>query len=326
MDPFFLMLLFSLAVVVPGTLLSVKSFWEKFSSCQIQIDAAKYPTLHRAQRIVYANNTAMRELEHEVSQNKALEAIDIKSKEVDKAIWDIELEGKSKRADERMDWSREYNILISAEEERKRKEQEAENQRLREESLRKREQEDKEAQERRQKELAEWAATEFERQKALAPTKAELETKQKANREWFIQKTSRQEESNESYGDRKIIVHAANIRQKPDTNSRIIGRLDQYQKVTVTQWTIGDELYGNSIWFRIQGIPGVTSTGWIWSGALNKQTTSGLQRVEPKDSETVTLKNASGETIREIEVTPANPLSQDEVDFVHHLQQIMKRI
>src|SRR4030095_12316910 len=97
----------------------------------------------------------------------------------------------------------------------------------------------------------------------------------------------------------------------------MLGRLDLYQKVTVTHWTTGEALYGNNVWFKIEGVPGLTPSGWIWSGAVDKQTTSGLQRLNTDTEPEVTLlKDARGNVLRKYQ----QPLSMDERLFIRDME------
>lgn len=93
-----------------------------------------------------------------------------------------------------------------------------------------------------------------------------------------------------SYGDRSVVVHGVYARLKATTQANILNNFAQYDKISVDGWTVGEELYGNPIWFHQKPGDGYLA-GWIWSGALNNHSTSGVPRMDD------TVKLSSNETI-----------------------------
>lgn len=98
---------------------------------------------------------------------------------------------------------------------------------------------------------------------------------------------------NTSYGDRSVVVHGVYARLRANKSSNILNNFAQYDKISVDGWTVGEELYGNPIWFH-QKPAGPSLAGWIWSGALNNQSTSGLPRTTDKTE----LRDYSGNVLR----------------------------
>lgn len=82
-----------------------------------------------------------------------------------------------------------------------------------------------------------------------------------------------------SYGDRSVVVHGVYARLRANKTAQILNNFAQYDKISVDGWTVGEELYGNPIWFHQKPGDGYLA-GWIWSGALNNHSTSGIPRLE----------------------------------------------
>lgn len=336
MDPIFL-LLFSLACIIPSVLAGGKVLWNKFESGQMQIDPIKHPMLHRAQKIVRANNSSVRELEFQKSQTLMLDKVSEGISKIDVSVAEIAMDAYKMRQADQKHWVDEFNDLKRAEDERKAKAAEEERKRLAAEARRIADEQAREAQKVRQAELAEWTRLEVERQKI---SKTEIQSHKNAQREWTLIRNAKGEtlraayrEEDTDYSHRKVSVHAVNVRQVSKAKGKLLGRLDLNQLVKVTHWTIGQELYGNSVWFKIEGVPGATPSGWIWSGSVDRQTTSGISQITQNDQKAeeeminatyTALERSLG--IKETPLRYTQPMSQDELDFVREMSKQIKRL
>lgn len=270
--------LFFLAFILPVLAASGIITHRKFLSADAKaLDPVRYPTLHRVQRVIRNNNTKMRELEFDAKQAKYKLEIAKTELNVVKSIEQIKKDSQKKFLTESSSWSQEFNAIdeerrqaaIKKAMRRKTNINTARNLKLRKlanelEAERKRKVDEEIA--RRQQELAQWTATEIARQKMKAMDEVKP-----------LLKKVKKEDPDEGYASRRINVHLANLRKSPTDQSKKVGLLEMGDKVTVARWAIGSTLYDNNVWFLVEGTNG-TENGWIWSGALDSLSTSGIRR------------------------------------------------
>lgn len=270
--------LFFLAFILPVLAASGIITHRKFLSADAKaLDPVRYPTLHRVQRVIRNNNTKMRELEFDAKQAKY--KLEIAKTELNtvKSIEQIKKDSQKKFLTESASWSQEFNAIdeerrqaaIKKAMRRKTHLNDARSRKLRKwdnelEAERKRKADEEIA--RRQQELAQWTATEIARQKM----KAKEEVKP-------LLKKVKKDDPDEGYASRRVNVHLANLRKSPTDRSKKVGLLEMGDKVIVSRWAIGSTLYDNNVWFLVEGAYG-TENGWIWSGALDSLSTSGIRR------------------------------------------------
>lgn len=274
----FLIIMAILAVVGPASAIVVNK-WVAFTSGRIQIDPLKHPTLHRAQRILRNNNVKARELEASNLSSRHKYQLTQTEATVKKAIEKKIQETNYKHKNELDDWDRQFSAVdfekrqaeIRARHEEEQRIERAHAAAVQAEIEARREEQRKQAQaaaEQRKLELAQWTATEIARQKMK---NGEAPKKQS------IQKKLTKEELDEGYASRHVNVHLANLRKSPSDKAAKVGLLEMADKVVVSHWAIGTTLYENNIWFKVEGAYG-TESGWIWSGALDSLSTSGIRR------------------------------------------------
>lgn len=241
-----------------------------------KIDPLKYPILARAQHIHRYSNVKAREIEAKTKFNhfntKRLEV----ETAIDKAIEYNRLESQVVHEAELDEWELNFKDITFAEDERKRiaeKKRQAEI-RYKEEAARA---------ELREKELMIWTANEKAR---LARFKAEQEALQAAEdrrvtellqqREKDIQALSKHKMYDHDPNNQTMFVnvHGLYVRKLPTKDSRMIDNLTANSWVTVNGWISHEEVYGNPIWFRL-----ANGQGWIWSGGVNTQSTTGLENL-----------------------------------------------
>lgn len=231
------------------------------------IDHLKYPVLSRAHRIIRYRNVRAREREHAEllgRTNSYIRQIEAKAKEdSEKNLKEV----RHRHTTESTAWDREWSVLIAPELAAKQA-------------------------------AAEAAAREIRRQEAEKrgrEYREELERREALGNFWAIQPGEDYEDS--SYGDRIVSVHSVNLRTKPNPQSTKIGVRSQHEKVSVDAWTVGEEHYGNNVWFRLKATDNQKS-GWVWSGSLNNQSTSGLQNLpQPKPNTSLSFDKIHAGTI-----------------------------
>lgn len=264
--------------------------YNPFANGTMRIDPHQYPTLARTQRILRARNVKLREKEQKaleesrrLQSQKALKAIEYKSAT-------LLLETQKEHQKSMSVWTSEFNTLMAPEIEREQAE---------------RQQAERAAwEERRNRERKIWIEAEAKRvaqqqfledKAAKLREEAELLHQQEQAKQRFINAgglvapantrySSLNLEDDASYGDRKVSVHGVYVRKSPTTKSKILANLTQYQSVSVDGWTTSEELYGNTIWFHLKASD-VHPGGWLWSGAVDKKSTSGLRRIEPVEDQ-----------------------------------------
>lgn len=241
-----------------------------------QIDHLKYPILARAQRIHRYKNVKAREIEALAKFNhfdiKRLEV----NKAIDKAIEYNRLESRLIHETELDEWELHFKAITAEEDARK----------LREEKKRQAEiryKEEAARAELREKELMIWTANEKAR---LARFKAEQEALQAEEDRRVTELLQQREKDIQSLAKHKVYAHDPNnqtlfvnvhglyVRKLPTKDSRMIDNLMQNSWVTVNGWISHEEVYGNPIWFRL-----ASGQGWIWSGGVNTQSTTGLENL-----------------------------------------------
>jgi hypothetical protein len=279
-----------------------------------KIDHLKYPTLARAQRIHRYKNVKAREVEYQfklTTFNTKLRAIEA---ETNKAIEDNRIESRVVHEAEMDEWDLHFKAITAAEDERKRKEEEARLATIRAEEAAK-------AEEERQKNLAIWEANEKARlarfmteQKAMAQaeaTRLAAETRKRDQDIQTLQQFRMRDSNNMSYGYRIVNVHGLYVRKLPTKASREEGNLMQGASVGVNGWIRGEELYGNPIWFKL-----ANDVGWVWSGGVDNKSTSGLINYnymnEPGD--TFVSKSADG-TVCQTYSTPSQMQSMIDAEL-----------
>lgn len=294
-----ILLLFLVFVVLPVTAVS-RRIIEPYMNGTKFIDKTKYPTLGRAQRIIRANNTKRRELESRTKighfDNKRLEV----ERAIDKAIKDNRIEKADEHHKEVQEWEGHFRAITAEEDARKLRE---EQERVAEE-LRKQKALEAEL---REKELAVWTANEKAR---LARFKAEQEALQRQEdervarlleqREKDIQTLSKHHvggQYNEKNQHMFVNVHGLYVRKLPTMDSRIVDNLVQNSWCTVNGWIAHEEVYGNPIWFRL-----ANGQGWIWSGGVHTQATTGLENLNylKAEGDTYEIRGGAGEVFRTV--------------------------
>lgn len=322
--------LFFLAFVVTPVSVYVRNRLEPYSNGTKQIDPIKYPTLARAQRIIRANNTKRREIEATTKFNyfetKRLEV----ETAIEKAIKTAREESQDKHLTAIYAWDTDFaNITREREEEERRAKEAAE--------AEARKQQEAARAAIREKELAIWTANEKARlarfeaeQRAL---QAEEDRKVAAlleDRERAIESLSKHRIKEHGPGNQHlcVTVHGLFVRKLPTKSSRIVDNLTQNSWVTVNGWIAHEEVYGNPIWFRL-----ANGEGWIWSGGVNSQSTTGLENLnylnEPGD--TFVTKSADG-VVHQTYSTPSEleQMYQQELELLkkekRQLQQIKREV
>lgn len=288
-----ILLLFFIFVVIPAAAVT-RHVIEPYMNGTKVIDPWKYPTLNRAQRIIRANNVKAREIEARTKFNhfdtKRLEV----TKAIDKAIEENRIESMDEHLMELNEWDRHFEGITYEEDQR----------RLQEEQARVAEQLRKEkeaAAELREKELAIWTANETAR---LARFKAEQEALQRQEdervarlleqREKDIQTLSKHHvggQYNAANQHMFVNVHGLYVRKLPTKASRIVDNLTANSWCTVNGWISHEEVFGNPIWFRL-----ANGQGWIWSGGVNRQSTTGIENLNhlKAEGDSFVTKSADG--------------------------------
>lgn len=276
------------------------------------IDPIKRPTLHRAQRIIRANNVKAREIEARTKwthfDTKRLEV----TKAVDKAILDNQVEKSEKHHKGVQEWYAQFRAITAEEDARKLKE---EQDRIAEE-LRKQKAIEAEL---REKELEIWTANEKAR---IARYKAEEAARQAEEDRRVTALLQQREKDIQSLAKHKVYehdpdnqnmfvtVHGLYVRKLPTKDSRMIDNLSHNSWLTVNGWISHEEVYGNPIWFRL-----ANGQGWIWSGGVNSQSTTGLENLNhmkaPGDSHEI--RSFDGSSWTTIEPSQLQRLIDDEL-------------
>jgi hypothetical protein len=278
-------LLIILAILAPIILGTSVKVWSNFTDGKYQIDKTKNPTLYRLQRLNQYMSNEQHKLWTQEQERKQLLKLDQMETENHNEITKALAEVNTKHKNAIDDWDRDFAAIDA--EKRKAAELAAwqEKQRIEAERREKERQATEERnrlayekakaeQEARQLELAQWTATEVARQRSAA--KKILESNSDG---WepLVSPSRRRAIDESSYGTRKINVHLVNVREYPATSAKQTGRLEIPDIVQVTHWASGENLYGNSIWFKVEDQHG-EYLGWIWSGAVDKQSTSGIKQ------------------------------------------------
>lgn len=285
----FLFFIFPLLLIFGGH----KAIVEPFLNGKLEIDPYTYPTLYRAQRILRARNTKAREKELTKIQSdldyqttSTMLAIEAKSKE------DLQ-KARSKHHDEILDWGNQFEAITAAEDAARL----AEENRLRAEANAARQ---RVLEENRQKER------EAIRQAAWDKNR-EDEARYNAQA-----KTWANNPANSSYGTRYIDPNKTlNVREQPNTSSRLWGTLVPGLAVHLEGWIYGEALpyretggY-NNIWFLLR------ETGsdklYIWSGGLTNASTAGIKNLNPPENDYKTFLNATLITSKHINATTLTP-------------------
>lgn len=293
MELFFIIILFVVFVGIPVTV-TARNVIEPYMNGTKFIDRVKYPTLSRAQRIIRANNVKAREIQAKTKFNhfetKRLEV----TKAIDRVIDDNRVEKADEHFKEVQEWEGRFRAITAEEDARKLREEQA---RVAEE-LRKQKAIEAEL---REKELAIWTANEKAR---LARFKAEQEALQRQEdarvaalleqREKDIQTLSKHHVGGQYNANNQhmfVNVHGLYVRKLPTKDSRIVDNLAQYSWCTVNGWIAHEEVYGNPIWFRL-----ANGQGWIWSGGVHTQATTGLQNLNhlKEEGDSFVTKTADG--------------------------------
>lgn len=241
-----------------------------------QIDHLKHPILARAQRIHRYKNVKAREIEARTMwthfNTKRLEV----ETAIDKAIEKSRLDSQAEHLEGSYKWDTDFINITREEDERKRREGE----KLLAEIKRK---EEAARAELREKELEIWTANEKAR---IARYKAEEAARQAEEdrrvtallqqREKDIQSLSKHKlfEHDPNNQTMFVTVHGLYVRKLPTKDSRMIDNLSHNSWLTVNGWISHEEVYGNPIWFRL-----ANGQGWVWSGGVNSQSTTGLENL-----------------------------------------------
>jgi hypothetical protein len=280
-------LLIILAILAPIILGTSVKVWSNFTDGKYQIDKTKNPTLYRLQRLNQYMSNEQHKLwtqEQERKQRLQLEKMeDENHAEIQKAL----REGYIKHENEIDAWDRDFAAIDAEKRKAEELAKQQEKQRIEAERREKERQATEERnrlayekakaeQEARQLELAQWTATEVARQRA------KKNYTQDGDDDYILCEPSprRRAIDESSYGTRKINVHLVNVRDFPSKEAKQNGRLEIGDIVQVTHWATGDTLYGNNIWFKVEDQHG-EYLGWIWSGAVDKQSTSGIKQDHP---------------------------------------------
>jgi hypothetical protein len=204
------------------------------------IDHLKYPTLSRAHKIIRYRNVTAREKEarkRELEAKSEVAAIEARAfKESEENLKQV----RAKQNAAKVSWDEQWSVLIAPSV-------------IKQKAIER--QKEVDAYRKRQE------LQQLEYREMLAATEARSNVWQRPS--------NRPDDS--SYGDRMVGVHVANLRKFPSTTSGKVGRIVQGEKISIDAWAIGEDQYGNNIWFRLKAMD-----IWIWSGALTNQSTSGL--------------------------------------------------
>lgn len=303
---FLLILLFFVALVGTPVAITVRNVLEPYMNGTKIIDPVKYPTLNRTVRIIRANNVKAREIEARTKFNhfdtKRLEV----TKAIDKAIEDNRRKSHEAHVTGIAHWENQFRAITAEEDARKLKEEQA---RIAEE-LRKQKALEAEL---RDKELAIWIINEKARLARFAAEQAALQAEEDRRlaalleqREKDIQALSKHHVGGEYVEENQhmfVNVHGLYVRKLPTKDSRIIDNLTQNSWVTVNGWISYEEVFGNPIWFRL-----ANGQGWVWSGGVHTQATTGLTNLNDmkREGETFVVQSADG-SIRQ-EITEPSPL------------------
>lgn len=238
----FLIILAVLAFITGATKLAVI---DPFTSGKLAIDQYKYPTLHRAQKVLRANDIKAREKE----QARALEATktaNTKNLSIIEEATKTVITTKQEHHKELTDfWDQMYDYV---------------NKPLEDAAREKRLEAARQA----------WAEQEKKRLEAGPPT---------------IETTPPRTAGVPSLEARRVSVHQVNFRTQPSSNSGLAGTYSNDALVWVNAWTTGEALYGNNIWYRINPYGRNDQARWVWSGAFDSQDTTTLDRIRVKGFE-----------------------------------------
>lgn len=275
----FLFFIFPLLLIFGGH----KALVEPFLSGKLEINPYVHPTLYRAQRILRARNTKAREkelakvqseLDHQTTS--AMLAIEAKSKE------DLQ-KARSKHHDEILDWGNQFKAITAAEDAAR----EAVRQRIYEENRKK---------EREAERKAAWDKNRSDEARYNAQARA-----------W-----ANQPDPNGGYGTRRIDPNKTlNVREKPNTSSRLWGTLVPGLDISVDGWIYGEPLLYpstgayNNIWFRLRDTE--PDTLYVWSGGLTNASTYGVRDLNPSINDYKTFLNATLITTDKINAATLTP-------------------
>lgn len=293
MELFFMIMLFVVFIGIPVAV-TARNMIDPYMNGTKFIDPIKYPTLNRTQRIIRANNTKAREIEASTKlQHFEKKRLEIEAS-VDKKIEENRIDSMDDHLMSLNDWDRHFEAITYEEDQRK----------LREEQARVAEQLRKEkeaAAELREKELAIWTANETAR---LVRFKAEQEALQRQEDERVARLLEQREKDihtlskhhvggqyNEANQHMFVNVHGLYVRKLPTKDSRIVDNLTANSWVTVNGWISHEQVFGNPIWFRL-----ANGQGWIWSGGVNTQATTGIENLNylKEEGDSFTTKSADG--------------------------------
>lgn len=265
-----------------------------------QIDKGRYPTLARAQRIYYVNNTKKREREYSSAQLAIEQAAKIQERDISNQQIKSQNAIKIKHQNQTTAWMADFKAITAAEDARI----EAKRQkRIAAKAEAKRQAEAEQAQiayEARQKELAEW--TEREKKRIAEYTQQRNLEMEEENRLRLIRDEVREMQAelrsafkvdDPSSGTRVVSVPSVFIRSFPSRKGKVLHTASSGSIISVRGWIVGESLYGNNIWYRL------SKDGWIWSGAFDNVSFGDLKDMNfmKESGDTIVSKSANGYTV-----------------------------
>ena len=317
-------LLILLPILLPLVLIALSitgKLIEPYMNGMKHIDRNKYPILSRAQRILRASNTKKREKEAKIKldhfNNKRL-AIEAATEE---KIIKARQKNMTDQANDLYEWDCQLAAITAEEDARK----------LREASIaeaKKRAAAEIERARLREKELAIWTINEKARiarfeaeQAALKAEEGRRVTELLQQREKDIQALSKHKMFDHDPRNQTlfVVVHGLYVRKLPTKDSRMIDNLSTNSSITVNGWISHEEVWGNPIWFRL-----ANGQGWIWSGGVNTQATTGLENLNymKRPGETFQIRGGFGDVIRTVtEQSELQTLIDAEIAFLKREKQ-----
>lgn len=256
------LLLANLYLFGMGIYFNICEFVARKAHSQFTIDPLENPITFRARRVIRNRNVPARKseflirntiLQGEISNQRNQIELKIKnsisekstkhSQAIDNWMWDFEEDVRAQKAHQRQIESQEY-----------------------------------------EKRVLEAAAAEKARQEAYKQQRAaEIEAGKNSTGDspFMAELRGREDEYNRlnpsaSYGDR-VVITGVHLKSLPAMDMRTVAIMQPYALLSVDGWVNSEVVMGNGIWFRIKASNDFPQGAWVWSGAVNTQTTSGLQ-------------------------------------------------
>lgn len=264
------------------------------------IDPLESPTLHRAQRIIHARPT-------EIRQAEALKTLDALEAAHDAKMEKLE----NAHAKEMYNKTEKHRIAADAwqydfeEDERAKK------------ALRAKE-DAKKAEEARAIEQAKLAEHERNRQALYAKNRAEELVNSSEIDKWrAIEK---------KYHWTGVMVYvdpnaSANIRNLPSAQVPNLRIAEPNEAIAVNGWLTSESLYGNNIWYRVR------DGGWVWSGVVGASTIPYVQEKTQnlnEDPQFETIRSWDGTAIRTVQTNKPSYIRKEVETAISQLEHAME--